>query len=185
MRKFRSVVLASVAAVVLGGAAIAASPNSHLLTVPLPDGSVARIEYFGDVAPRVTIAPRTEPLMGAMIGPDAAPFGTFDRWAADLRREIEAMTRQMDADVAAAAGAVGPELAAYGKLPAGSTSVTVISTSNGKDSCTRTTQVTSYGPGKAPKVVTNLSGNCASAIGSAPKPGSSAGPTNPAPVNRT
>jgi len=55
----------------------------------------------------------------------------------------------------------GLNVAAYGNAPAGTESVTVVSTSNGGKTCTRTTEVTSQGPGKPPKVVTNVSGDCA------------------------
>ena len=52
-------------------------------------------------------------------------------------------------------------VAVYGNAPAGTQSVTVVSTSNGSKSCTRTTQLTSQGAGKPPKVVTSVSGDCA------------------------
>jgi len=169
----------------LGGAAVAASLNTHLMTVPLPDGSVARIEYVGDVPPRVTIAPGAEPRMGAFVGPATTPFGMFDHWAVDLRRQFEAMSRQMNDLDPRSAGGIGPGLAAYGSMPAGSSSVTVISTSNGKDSCTRTTQVTSVGPGKPPKVVSNVSGKCSAAPGAAAKPESSAQPIGAGAISRT
>ena len=67
------------------------------------------------------------------------------------------------------AGAAGLNVAAYGNAPAGSESVTVVSTSNGSKTCTRTTEVTAQGPGKAPKVVTNVSGDCSSAPAAAPE----------------
>jgi hypothetical protein len=184
MRKYRSVVLAGVIAAGLAGAAAAASRDTHLMTVPLPDGSVARIEYVGDVAPKVTIAPGAG-LADALIGPAGAQFGMFDRWAADLRRQIETMTRQMETATPGLATGVGPSLAGYGSMPAGSTSVTVVTTSNGKDSCTRTTEVTSAGPGKPPKVVSNVSGNCAPAAGTTSKPASTIQPTGSGPISRT
>jgi hypothetical protein len=57
MPKFRSAVLAGVALVAAVGTAVAAVHNSHLLKVAMPDGSIARIEYQGDVAPRITLVP--------------------------------------------------------------------------------------------------------------------------------
>jgi hypothetical protein len=60
-------------------------------------------------------------------------------------------------------GVPGLNVAAYGNAPAGAQSVTVVSTSNGAKTCTRTTEVTSEGPGKAPKVTSNVSGDCAGA----------------------
>jgi hypothetical protein len=44
-------------------------------------------------------------------------------------------------------------------------SVTVVSTSNGAKTCTRTTEVMSQGSGKPPKLVSNVSGDCSSAPG--------------------
>jgi hypothetical protein len=66
-----------------------------------------------------------------------------------------------------------PYIASYGSLPAGQTSTTVVSVSNGGATCTRSTEVVSQGPGKAPKVTSSVSGQC----GEAPAPS--------APVNRT
>jgi hypothetical protein len=88
----------------------------------------------------------------------------FDRSMADMERRIDAMMREMN-NVAAhpIAGVPGMNVAAYGNAPAGTQSVTVVSTSNGSKTCTRTTEMTSQGAGKPPKVVTNVSGDCAKA----------------------
>ena len=145
--------LAGLGAAALAGGAAAASRESHVMNVPLPDGSTARVEYVGDVAPKVTVVP------GAV-----APFGMFDRSMFDMDRQIDAMMRQVDAMARApmaVAGTPGMNVAAYGNAPAGSQSVTVVSTSNGSKTCTRTTEVTSQGAGKPPKVVSNVSGDCA------------------------
>ena len=159
MRNASGLVLAGLGAAAIAGAAVAASRGSHVMNVPLPDGSTARVEYVGDVAPKVTVVP------GA-----ASPFGLLDRSAFDMQRQIDAMMRQVDAMARAPlAGAPGLNVAAYGNAPAGSESVTVVSTSNGSKTCTRTTEVTAQGPGKAPKVVTNVSGDCSSAPAAAPE----------------
>jgi hypothetical protein len=160
MHKAFGLVLAGLGATAIAGAAVAASRDSHVMNVALPDGSTARVEYVGDVAPRVTVVP------GAV-----APFGMFDRSMFDMDRQIDAMMRQVDAMARApmaVAGAPGMNVAAYGNAPAGSQSVTVVSTSNGAKTCTRTTEVTSQGAGKAPKVVTNVSGDCAGVSQPAP-----------------
>jgi hypothetical protein len=60
-------------------------------------------------------------------------------------------------------------VAAFGNTPAGTQSVTVVSTSNGAKTCTRTTEVTAQGAGKPPKVVTNVSGDCAAGDIAPPK----------------
>jgi hypothetical protein len=157
MRKAFAIVLAGLGAVTLTGAAVAASRDSHTMNVPLPDGSTARIEYVGNVAPKVTVTPA--PLSVAFPS-----LGMFDRSMADMERRIDAMMREMN-NVAAhpVAGVPGMNVAAYGNAPAGTQSVTVVSTSNGSKTCTRTTEMTSQGAGKPPKVVTNVSGDCAKA----------------------
>ena len=155
MRKALAIVLAGVGAVTLTSAAIAASRDSHTMTVPLPDGSTATISYVGAVAPKVSITP-------APMAQIFAPFGLFDRSAFDMQRQIEAMMRQINAVATRpAAGVPGLNVAAYGNAPAGSSSVTIVSTSNGTKTCTRRTDVTSQGAGKAPKVVSSVSGDCA------------------------
>ena len=163
MHKAFGLVLAGLGAAAIAGAAVAASRDSHVMNVPLPDGSTARVEYVGDVAPKVAVVP------GAV-----APFGLFDRSMFDMNRQIDTMMRQIDAMARvpmAVAGAPGMNVAAYGNAPAGSQSVTVISTSDGSKNCTRTTEVTSQGAGKPPKVVTNVSGDCATApAAAAPAP---------------
>ena len=50
MRKALGLVLAGVGAVTLTSAAIAASRDNHVMTVPLPDGGVATINYVGNVS---------------------------------------------------------------------------------------------------------------------------------------
>lgn len=163
MRKAYGLVLAGLGAATIAGAAVAASRDTHVMNVPLPDGSTARVEYVGNVAPKVSVEP----------APMAAPFGMFDRSMFDMQRQIDAMMRQVDAMArtpTAVAGAPGMNVAAYGNAPAGTQSVTVVSTSNGSKTCTRTTEVTSQGAGKAPKVVTNVSGDCSDAPPAAPAP---------------
>ena len=87
-------VLGGVAAAALAGTSIAAGPKTHVMNVPLPDGSTARVEYVGDVAPKVTVQPRRmgDPTMPwAMSFPS---FGNFDRIFADMQRRSEEMIRQ-------------------------------------------------------------------------------------------
>jgi hypothetical protein len=159
MRKAFGLVVAGVGAAAIAGAAVAASRDTHILNVPAPDGSTVRVEYVGDVAPKVTVVP----------GPVVAPFGLFDRSAFDIQRQIDAMMRQVDTMAKMPiAGTPGLNVAAYGNAPAGSESVTVVSTSNGAKTCTRTTEVTAQGVGKPPKVATNVSGDCGTAPAAAP-----------------
>ena len=162
MHKAYAIALAGLGAVMLTGAAAAASRDTHTLNVPLPDGSIAKVEYIGNVAPRVTIA--TAPAASPF-----APFDLFDRSAFDMSREIDAMMRDVDRITRQPlAGTQGLNVASYANAPAGSSSVTIVSTSNGSETCTRRTDITSEGPGKAPKIVSSLSGNCSN-VHSAPK----------------
>ena len=175
MTKLPAFAFVGAAAVALAGTAIAANPRTHVMSVPLPDGSVARVEYVGNVAPRVTVAPR--PMADADM-PWATPFpsfGGFDRIIADMQRRSQEMIRQAQEMARQPAGAAAPYIASYGNLPAGETSTTVVSVSNGGATCTRTTNVVSQGPGKAPKVTSDVTGECGAA-GPVPP----AGRTNPA-----
>ena len=168
MRKAHSFGLAGLGALSLAGAAAAASRDMHTLTVPLPDGSTARVEYVGDTAPKVTVTPTTA--HGWMV-----PVRLFDRVFFD--RSLFDMDRQMDELMREAAqlarqpqsGTPGVSVASYGNAPVGSTSITVVSTSNGSQTCTRQTEVVSQGQGKAPKVNTSVSGDCETSAGVQPK----------------
>jgi hypothetical protein len=164
MRKALAMVLAGLGAVALTGAAAAASRDTHVMNVPLPDGSTARVEYVGNVAPKITVAP-------APMASIFAPFGMFDRSAFDIQRQIDAMMRQMnDIAVRPVTGVPGLNVAAYGNAPAGTQSVTIVTTSDGTQTCTRRTEVTSEGAGKAPKVLSSLSGDCGAAATAPAKP---------------
>lgn len=181
MRRLPAFAFAGVAAAALAGAAIAASPKTHVMNVPLPDGSVARVEYVGDVAPKVTVAPR--PVAGAMgdWGPQMMPFPSFegfDRMAAEMQRQSQEMLRQAQEMARQPAGAA-PRTASYGDMPAGQTSTSVVTISRNGVTCTRSTDIVSQGPGKPPKVTSNVSGKCDGSV-------SPEAPVPPAgPINRT
>jgi hypothetical protein len=169
MNKLLRAALASVAIAAAAGAAVAAKPQTHVMNVPLPDGSVARVEYVGDVAPKVTVAPR--PMAGDFWMGGLPSFANFDRMFEQMNRQMRAIEQMARQPV----GAPGMNVASYGNMPAGANSVSVVSVSNGGRSCTRTTQVTAQGAGKPPKIVTNVSGDCGPAAAPAP----SAAPGNP------
>ena len=173
MRKLPAFAFAGMAAAALAGTAYSAAPKTHVMNVSLPDGSIARVEYVGDVAPKVTVVPR--PMADAGI-PWAMPFpsfGGFDKILADMQRRSDEMVRQAQEMAHQPAGAA-PYIASYGNMPAGGTSTTVVSVSNGAGTCTRTTEVVSQGPGKPPKVTSNVSGQCSADSSAQP------GPTHPA-----
>jgi hypothetical protein len=89
---------------------------------------------------------------------------------AAMMKQVQQITRGVGSKVAPI------NVVSYGDMPAGANSVSVVSVSNGGATCTRTTQVTSEGAGKAPNVVSKVSGNCAPAATPEASPG---------PVNRT
>lgn len=175
MRTLPAIALAGIAAA-LAGTAIAANPKTHVMDVPLPDGSVARVEYAGDVAPRVTIAPA--PFESAWL-PGAIPsFAGFDRMIEQMNRQTQDMMRQVQ-EIQTHPGQAGLNVAGYGNLPAGADSVSVVSVSNGRGTCTRTTQMVSQGAGKPPKVSSNVSGDCGSGTGAPSTPAQGSAPINP------
>jgi hypothetical protein len=173
--KLRLTALAGAAALAVGGAAFAAAPkatsNTHVMTVPLPDGSTARVEYVGNVPPKVTVQQR--PFGNFAWAPMAMPsFASFDRMIEQMNRESDAMLREAQQIAHSPPGAATRYIASYGNMPAGATSTTIVSYSNGGRTCTRTTESVSQGAGKPPRVTSRVSGDCG-----ATAPG--------APVNRT
>jgi hypothetical protein len=162
VRKLFAIACAGVAAAALAGSAVAANRASHVMNVALPDGSTARVEYVGDVAPKVTIAP-ARPFAAATEGWMPLPsFAGFDAMFEQMSRQTEAMIRQAQQMAAhPGLGGAAPYVASFGNAPAGaSSSTTIVSYSNGSGTCTRTTQTVSQGAGKPPKVTTSVSGNC-------------------------
>ena len=177
MRKLPAFAIAALSTAALAGTAAAAARNSHVINVALPDGGVAHVEYVGNVAPKVIIEPAVRGDGDWLPMPS---FAGFDRMIAEMNRESEAMMRQAQqlAHQPVGAGAV-PYVASLSNAPAGISSTTIISYSNGGQTCTRTTQAISQGPGKPPKINSSLTGNCGASnnlVGAAP---------SSAPINRT
>ena len=173
MRKLSGIAIGA-AAVALAGAAAAAPSNTHKMDVALPDGSVAHIQYVGNVAPKVTIAPR--PMADAAADAWGMPFPSFagfDRMIEQMQRQSQQMIQQAQALSRQQPGVAAPYIASYANLPAGQTSTTVVSISQDGSTCTRSTEVVSQGPGKTPKVTSKVSGQCSAA------PAPSASPTHP------
>jgi len=162
MRKIRAAVFASIAALAAAGIAVAASHDTHIMKVDLPDGSVARVEYKGDVAPKVTVAPALNFVPARWFDPFvAAPFTMFDRIAAEMDRQTEMMMQQMHVLTLSPNARDGKiDLAALGTLPAGTVSYSFMSTGTSTGMCSRSFQITSFGPGRQPKVISNSSGDC-------------------------
>jgi hypothetical protein len=176
VRKLHGFAIAGLSAAMLAGTAMAAAAaRAHVINVPLADGSTVRVEYVGDVAPKVSVAPGAMADARVPWAMSAFPsFAGFEAMFAQMNRQmqqIQQMARQPGA-------APGMNVAAYGAMPPGASSYSVSTVSNG--ACTRTTEVVSQGDGKPPKVTSNVSGNCAES-GAAPAPAAPSG----ARVNRT
>lgn len=177
MRRLRTAVLAGVAALALAaapGLARADNPSPHVMTIHLPDGSVAQIHYAGDVAPRVVFAPAASvpampmPVLPAAFGP-GSPFAMLERLSAAMDREAAALMQQASAAFAAPMlpfpGAPVP--AGLGGGAAGSEAYSFLGSTNGHGACLRSMTITSRGDGAAPRVVSRQSGDCG-AVGGAP-----------------
>ena len=139
----------------------AADSAAKTMRVPLAEGSTVMVEYYGDVAPRVTVVPveRTMTVRPLAMFPD---FAGIDQMIADMNRRGAEMMRRMETvrRTGGLAQMPGMNLASAGSLPAGASSVSVVSVSNGGKTCTRTTEIVSQGAGKSPKVTSNVSGDC-------------------------
>ena len=138
----------------MAGTSLAAVSDLHTMKVALPDGSVALVQYHGDVAPQVQVAQPVDP---------------FAEMAAQMA-QLEARSRAMIQQAQAQAAAMQREAAAHpgqpvtvasdGNAPAGvSTWTSVTTISNGKGTCTQTTSMRSDGAGK-PQMTQASSGDC-------------------------
>src|SRR5206468_5083163 len=105
--------------------AIAADRHTHVMNVPLPDGSVARVEYVGDVAPKVTV--NRAPMPGDFWTGAIPSFPDFGRVFEQMDRQM----RQVGQMARQPGGRPDMDIASYGSLPEGSSSVSVTSVSNG------------------------------------------------------
>ena len=169
MNLFAKIALAGIGTAALAGSALAADRAMHLLDVNLPDGSVAHVRYFGDVAPKVVLVPVAQAEPVAMLDPFADIF-------ADIDRQQEAMLQHVAVLQRATPQAGKIDQAALESVPAGRTvsySYTSYSSGDGKGGgCSQSYQMTSYGANAQPKVVSQSSGDCSKAakFGTAPTP---------------
>jgi hypothetical protein len=169
MRVARTTILAGGAALLVAGTAAYAAEKLHTMNVSLPDGSVAQIEYTGDVAPKVSVAPAD-----AVPVVYADPFAELDRMAAYMEAQHRAIVQQFEAlqQAAAKSGAGAPgQLTVVGDLPAG-THYTYVSSTIDEHGCTQTVEYSSDGRSAQPKVTRTSAGNCDKATSDAPVPAS-------------
>ncbi len=142
MRFKRTLFLAGAATLLAAGTAAAAADKLKTMDVALPDGSVAHIEYAGEVAPKVTVVPAWRQGWTAHD-----PFAALDRIAYEMRARHQAMMGRMRALHDAA-----------------------MKQARNANGCTRTVQYSSDGSGAEPKVTRASSGNCEGAFDTSPVP---------------
>jgi hypothetical protein len=199
MRIISKLVIAGTAAIAVAGSAFAADVaadrairSDHVMTVRMPDGTVRNIPYPIDVAPRIIFVPVTAAVPAARPATVAmvSPFAMFDRIAAQMDAQADAMLRQVVAMSAVQSSQHAPVLrvaAADGRpMSGGAVSYSFFSstTSVGKASCSRSVQITSFDPKQPPQVASQSSGDCSkmadinvratAAPAPAPKPGATA-----------
>lgn len=164
MRKVLTAILGGIATLAVAAVAVAAHRDMHIMNVGLPVGSVARIEYEGDVAPKVIVAPAPKAVpVNFLEAVNLIPFAAFDRIAAPMSHDMDAMAQEISAFQPVPPFADGNiDLAALAKLPPGALHYQFVSTSDGGGTCNRSVEVTSYGRGQKPKVVSSSAGDCAS-----------------------
>ncbi|HVZ08286.1 hypothetical protein [Rhodopila sp.] len=161
MRAIFKAILAG-AALMTGVAALtpafAQDSQSHVMDVPLPDGSVARIQYSGNVPPRVAVEP------GSMAF--VAPSPVFDQSFAALEQVSAMMQRQAAVMMHQIAEMQAAMAAPMATMPAGARIYAMSSTLGGNGACMRSVQVTYDSSGK-PNVISRVSGDCNPSHGSA------------------
>jgi hypothetical protein len=126
--------------------AAAAPVQWHTAEVALPDGSVAEIQYVGDIPPRISVAmPVVQAEAAAQDGGGDGASGSIPR----ARRLVQARP-----DAPAAAGYTPPPPFIFAAdTPAGSTyEYSLITTNVDGTVCTQRTEWTSRGKGKEPEV---------------------------------
>jgi hypothetical protein len=164
IHKVRTAFLTGIAALAVAGVGLAAAPDTHTVTVDLPGGSFARIEYSGDVAPKVTFAPVSP------VGPvafaddfDSTPFAALDHVLAEIDGQVAATIHRAAQFRAVPVLAPGKlDTVALDRLPPGTVHYEFVSTTDGNGGCTRSIEMTSYGRGQKPRIVSASSGNCKS-----------------------
>jgi hypothetical protein len=165
MRKLL-LILGAGALALAGTAALAAGGSTlHTMTVKLPDGGVAKIEYSGNVAPKVDIRAGSSGDFAAFAPSSAfSGFPNFAKIEAVMDRQMNDMLREARAMMAMPATSNAPFEANFGALPQDSSSW-FVSTGNGANFCARSVEVTVVNGKKT--VRSHTEGNCGPAKGEA------------------
>lgn len=190
MRMISRTVLVGIAALTLGGTAMAAVPESRVVRVTWPDGSV-HVRHSGDVAPVMVSRPAgvaimvdrptilVVPVRHSMFPVMSLRQGIvrFDRVMAAIERRMDLAMRQAARLTAQAPGEQQRlRLVSGESVPPGTVSYSFVSTTSGGKTCSRSVRVIAIGPDQPAKVERASSGDCgpaadpAPAIGDEPKP---------------
>lgn len=163
MKLHSPILVAGAAALAFSGLAAtapASQPDRHELTIQLPDGGTERIEYTGE-APRVVFAPA--PFGWTWPAPVdfwlTPSYASLERMSADIERRMDALFK--DQQMWVSSGPM-PDATTLASIPAGTTSMTWISTSFGNGFCTRETRISRTSAQAKPEVVSRQSGDCGS-----------------------
>ena len=176
MRKLPLILGAGALALAAGTAALAAGGSDfHIMTVKLPDGGVAKIEYTGNVAPKVDIRSGGSGDLARFVpGGVVTAFPDFAAIQADMDRQMDDMLREARTMMAMPAPPNAPFEATFGAMPAGSPGW-FVSTGNGGNFCERSVEVTIVNGKRS--VHEQTRGNCGPA-----KAGAAAAHPTPAPA---
>ena len=172
MRILTSLLLAgaAMAGVAVLAPTMARELESHHLTIRLPGGGMETIEYTGNVAPHVVFHPLMTPIADPLAWPagfELPSFAAFDRMAAEMDRQMDAMMRQ--AEIMTRLPQNGALNRAVLENLSPGTSYSIVSQSFGNGVCTQTTQVTQRAGDAKPQVVSYTSGSCGKMPGNPPQ----------------
>jgi hypothetical protein len=183
MRLVSKAVLAGLGVAALAGAAYAAEQSIHVMAVPLADGSVMHIRYFGDKKPQIAVVAPQQQARGFELPMAYGDPLSIDRMFEEMDAQADTMMRQAAAMAAQQPRAGGQiDAAALQGVPAGSSvSYSFTSSSNGQGGCVQSYEMASYGNGSKPQVIEQHSGDC-SALAKPRINASATAPAKAAPV---
>jgi hypothetical protein len=152
---------AAIAGLAVLAPAVARELNTHHMTVPVPGGGVATIEYSGNVAPKVSFRSVAAPYLADPFAWTAAfdmpSFAALDRMAADMDRQMNVMLHRAEM-LSRLPQDDSLRSAVMQGLPPGTTSFSMIETSTGNGVCTKVTRITQGAQDAKPQVVSQTSG---------------------------
>ena len=158
MRSLTTFLVAGIGTLAFAG--MVSAQSLHHMTVRLPDGTVAKIEYSGNVPPRIELLPASALDSGfqPFWGSGDPFFAQFRQITAAMDRETDAMLRQAAA-MMARAPANGMWRTDARDLPPGTESYSFTEVLGPNGVCSQSMTI-SAGRNGRPRVVRHQSGNC-------------------------